>query len=162
MGAKHIIPKGIYTSERQDVTLFAGVLGYFRVAREYNRAAEEQQERETVKKQHPLAQLGYIGAWIGLTILAALTAWQLHITTLYLATLLIDNPALRPRGWSSETLVGVSKLSVLVWGSLWFMLLFYMEYKLREGLQERRLLRLIWWFGGSLLLIGGVAYLLIR
>ena len=114
-----------------------------------------------MKKQHPLPQLGYIGAWLGLTFLAALTAWQLHIASLYLATLLIDNPALRPRGWSSETLVGVSKLSVLVWGSLWFMLIFYMEYKLREGLQERRLLRPIWWFGGSLLLIGGVAYLVI-
>ncbi len=115
-----------------------------------------------MKKQHPLAQLGYIGGWLALTVLATLAAWQLHITTLYLTTFLIDNPALRPRGWSSETLVGVSKLSVLIWGSLWLMLTFYMEYKLREGLQEGRLIRQFLRYSAVLLTIGGVAYVVIR
>jgi hypothetical protein len=115
-----------------------------------------------VKKRHPLAQLGYIIGWLILSLLAVLAAWQLHLTTLYGAALLIDNPAWRPRGWSTETLVGVSKLSVLVWGSLWFMLTFFMEYKLREAVQERRLLRRLLWFGGSLVVAYGVAYLLMR
>lgn len=115
-----------------------------------------------MKKRHPLAQLGYVTGWLALTLLAVLTAWQLHLTTVYGAALLIDSPTWRPRGWSTETLVGVSKLSVLVWGSLWFMLTFFMEYKLREGVQERRLLRRLLWFGGSLIGIYAVAYLLMR
>jgi len=109
-----------------------------------------------------LAIVGYLGAWSGLTLLAAFTAWQLHITLLYLTALLIDNPALRPRGWSSETLVGASKLSILLWGSLWLMLTLYMEYKLRESLKEGRLLYQIARFGGSLLLICGIAYWMIQ
>ncbi|MEZ4621321.1 MAG: hypothetical protein R2867_38275 [Caldilineaceae bacterium] len=106
-------------------------------------------------------QLGYLLAWLALTLLATVTAWQLHITVLYLAALLIANPTLRPTGWSSETLVGVSKLSILLWGSLWLIFVFYMEFKLRESMQERRLRRQIGWFGGILLALYGLAYLIV-
>ncbi|MBX3011762.1 MAG: hypothetical protein KF832_09670 [Caldilineaceae bacterium] len=73
--------------------------------------------------------------------MAAVVVWQAHVTTLYLAALLIQNPALRPSGWSSATLVGLSKLSVLGWGTLWLMGTSYLEYQLRTSVLEHRLLQ---------------------
>ena len=72
---------------------------------------------------------------------AAVTAWQVHVTTLSLAAWLIAQPTLRPPGWNSSTLVALSKLSVVGWGGIWIMGVYYMEYRLRESTQERRLLR---------------------
>ncbi|MCB0062651.1 MAG: hypothetical protein KDE19_11070 [Caldilineaceae bacterium] len=111
-------------------------------------------------KQHPLAQAGYVLAWLVLSILATVTAWQLHVTLLYLTTLLIQNPALRLPGWSMSTLVGVSKLSVLIWGSLWLIFVMYMEYQLRMAMREGRLWRQSIRYGIGLLVIYGVGYLL--
>lgn len=111
-------------------------------------------------KQHPLAQVGYLLAWFILTILATVTAWQLHVTLLYLATLLIQSPNLRLPGWSMSTLVGVSKLSVLIWGSLWLIFVMYVEYQLRMAMREGRLWRQSVRYGMGLLVLYGVAYLL--
>ncbi len=104
--------------------------------------------------------LGYLAGWGLLTLLAALVAWQAHSTTIYLAAFLIANPTLRPSGWSSSTLVGVSKLSVLGWGSLWLIAVYYMEYHLRESLQERRLLKQSLYFALFLLIGLAIAYVL--
>lgn len=93
-----------------------------------------------MKQRSGWVWLGYGVGWLLLAGLAALTAWQAHITTIYLGALLINNPSLRPSGWSSSTLVGISKLSVLAWGSLWLILVYYLEYQLRESLADRRLL----------------------
>ncbi|MEZ4864183.1 MAG: hypothetical protein R3C14_22920 [Caldilineaceae bacterium] len=84
--------------------------------------------------------MGYGLVWLLLTLLAVVAVWQAHVTTLYLATLLIDNPAWRPSGWSMNSLVGVSKLSVLIWGSCWLITVLYMENRLRTSVTERRLL----------------------
>ena len=113
-------------------------------------------------KSHPLLLVGYVVAWLVLVALITLTAWQLHVTTLYLGTLLINSPTWRPRGWSSETLVGISKLSVLFWGSLWMLLTFYLEHQLRDAMKTKRLLRRTGWW--SLMLLGtyGLAYWVIR
>ena len=59
--------------------------------------------------------LGYLLLWVGLSTLAAFALWQAHVVLLYLAALIIDNPRLRPVGWSTMSLVGVSKLSILFW-----------------------------------------------
>lgn len=85
--------------------------------------------------------VGYAIGWIFLSGLAAFAVWQAHVVTLVLAALLINHPTLRPPGWNSSTLVAVSKLSVVVWGSLWLMAIYYMEYQLRESIQERRLIK---------------------
>ena len=102
--------------------------------------------------------LGYMAGWGLLTLLAVLVAWQAHVTTIYLGALLIATPALRPTGWNSSTLVGISKLSILGWGSLWLILVYYMEYQLRESLQERRLLQQCTRFALFLLIGLAVAY----
>ncbi|HRW10783.1 MAG TPA: hypothetical protein P5121_37030 [Caldilineaceae bacterium] len=113
-------------------------------------------------KSHPLLGIGYMVLWLLLVALATLTAWQLHVTTLYWGTLLINSPTWRPSGWSSESLVGVSKLSILFWGALWLILTFYLEYHLRAAMQRKRLLRQSGWWGGILLTIYAIAYLVIR
>ncbi len=113
-----------------------------------------------VARRNRWVWLGYLAGWGLLTLLAALVAWQAHVTTLYLGALLIANPTLRPPGWSSSTLVGVSKLSVIGWGSLWLMAIYYIEYQLRESVDERRLFKQCTHF--ALILLGsfGVAFLL--
>jgi len=104
--------------------------------------------------------LGYVVSWGLLTLLTAFTAWQAHSATIYLAALLIANPTLRPSGWNSGTLVGVSKLAVLLWGSFWLIAVYYIEYQLRESTHERRLLKQSGQF--ALILLSGlaIAYLL--
>ncbi len=111
-------------------------------------------------KPHFLAQLGYILLWLGLTVVATLTAWQLHIALLYLAALLIETPSLRPTGWSTGTLVAVSRLSLLIWGSLWLFLVMYLEHQLRAAVQERRLLQQSSRYAVGLLLLYLLGYLL--
>lgn len=94
-----------------------------------------------MKRRKKIVWVGYLIGWILLVGVATLVAWQAHITTLYVAALLLDHPTLRPPGWSSSTLVGVSKLSVIGWGALWLIATSYLEYQLRESVQERRLWR---------------------
>ena len=104
-----------------------------------------------------LIWVGYFLGWLVLAAAAAVTAWQVHVTTLSLAALLIAQPTLRPPGWNSSTLVALSKLSVVGWGALWIIGVYYMDYRLRESTQERRLLRQ--WFR-FLLILGGALCLL--
>ena len=104
-----------------------------------------------------LIWLGYFGGWLLLAAVTAVTVWQAHVTTLYLAALLINHPFLRPPGWNNSTLVALSKLSIVVWGALWIIGVYYMEYRLRESTYERRLLRQGLRF---LLLLGGALCLL--
>lgn len=110
-----------------------------------------------------LIWVGYFLGWLVLAAAAAVTAWQAHVTTLSLAALLIAQPTLRPPGWNSSSLVALSKLSVVGWGALWIIGVYYMDYRLRESTQERRLLRQ--WFrfllilGGALCLLYGPTFL---
>lgn len=104
-----------------------------------------------------LIWVGYFLGWLFLAALTAVTVWQAHVTTLYLAAWLIDQPALRPPGWNSSTLVALSKLSVVGWGAFWIIGVYYMDYRLRASTHERRLLRQWLRF---LLILGGVLCLL--
>lgn len=111
--------------------------------------------------QHPLAQVGYILAWLLITVLATATAWQLHITLISLASLLIDHPTLRPTGWSTSTLVPVGRLSIFIWGSTWLIFVMYAEYQLREALRERRLIQQCIRFATILIVLFGISYLFV-
>ena len=99
--------------------------------------------------------------WLLLAVLAAVTAWQWHVTLLYLARLLIDSPY-RPFGWSMGTLAAVSRFSILIFGSLWLIYVYYIEYQLREALKRQRLLRRGATYSAVLLALYAVAYLLLR
>jgi hypothetical protein len=104
--------------------------------------------------------IGYTVGWIVLGGLAAYTAWQAHVTTLAYAMLLINHPTWRPAGWNSGTLIGISKLSVIAWGSLWLVAIYYIEYQLRESIQERRLIKQLTYFAGRLLIALAAIYAL--
>lgn len=92
-------------------------------------------------RRRSLVWLGYFLIWLLLSGLAIGVAWQAHISTLYLGALLINHPTWRPTGWSSDTLVGISKLSILIWASLCFIWVMYAENRLRESVNRRRLLQ---------------------
>lgn len=88
-----------------------------------------------------LAQLSYVVVWLLLAALTAVVAWQLHVTLLYLASLMIANPTWRPPGWSADTVATLSRLSVVIWGSLCLIIVMYLEHRLREALKDGELLR---------------------
>ncbi len=92
-------------------------------------------------QRRSLVWLGYFMIWLLLGGVAIGVAWQAHISTLYWGALLIANPTWRPTGWSSSTLVGISKLSVLVWASLCFIWIMYLENRLRESVYAHQLRR---------------------
>jgi len=112
-------------------------------------------------QRRSLVWLGYFAIWLLLSGLAIGVAWQAHISTLYLGTLLINHPTWRPTGWSSDTLVGISKLSLLVWASLCFIWIMYIENRLRESVSRRRLLRQSLRFLMGLAVCFALAYLLL-
>ena len=113
-----------------------------------------------MRKANLRTQLSYVLGWLVLCLLAAYTVWQLHIVTLHLTALLIESPNWRPTGWNSSTIVLVSRLSFFVWGALYLMFIFYIEYVLRESMYEGRLLRRFAWYAGGLMVIYGVGYLI--
>ncbi len=84
--------------------------------------------------------VGYLSIWIRLAVLAALVAWYVLVAILAVAGWLIASPELRPTGWSTPTLIGVNKLSILRSGSLWLFLVMYMDRDLRIARDEGRLL----------------------
>jgi len=105
--------------------------------------------------------LGYLLLWVTLSTLAAFALWQAHVALLYLAALIIDNPRLRPTGWSTMSLVGVSKLSILFWGSGWLMFTIYLEQSLRNRVMEKRLIQQSAKYSIALLIVWGLARLVL-
>jgi hypothetical protein len=104
--------------------------------------------------QPVLAPVGYIVFWLGLAVLATLTAFQIHGTLIAISLAVIDNPVLRPTGWSTDTVYALSRVFWLVIGILWLGWVMFTEGYLREGYQlqllKHRTLRLI--------IVLGVAY----
>ena len=87
-------------------------------------------------------------------ILWTFAAFQVQNLILYLGLLVIQNPSIRPPGWSSDTIVGINRCSFLILGSLWLGLAIFSEKYLREGSHEEHLLQ----NALRLTLIGGGIY----
>jgi len=64
---------------------------------------------------------------------AALAAYQVYITLIFVALLMVENPATRPPGWNTATIYGLSRFLILVLGGLWLLLVLFLEGYLREG-----------------------------
>lgn len=94
-----------------------------------------------------LAPVGYIIFWLGLAVFATLTAFQIHSTLIALSLAVIENPSLRPLGWSTDTVYALSRVFWLVIGIFWLGWVMFTEGYLREGYQrlllKNRTLRLI-------------------
>ena len=93
-----------------------------------------------IKRMQPVfAPIGYIVFWLGLAILATLTAFQVHGTLIALAHAVIKNPSLRPLGWSTDTLYALSRVFWLILGILWLGWVMFTEGYLSEGYQDHLL-----------------------
>ena len=101
-----------------------------------------------------LKVLGICGLWITLAALAALVAYQVYGTLLYVGLSVVQTPDLRPPGWNTATIYGLGRFLVLVLGICWLLTVSFLVGYLREGVELRRLWRRV---AGSLL-IGGVIY----
>ncbi len=93
-----------------------------------------------IQKMRPVfAQIGYAVFWLGLVVLATLTAFQIHVTLVAIALAVIANPSLRPLGWSTDTIYALSRIFWLLLGILWLGWVMFTEGYLREGYQRKLL-----------------------
>ena len=106
--------------------------------------------------QNLLENLAYIFSWLILSILAALTSFQVHATLIALALQLVNTPSLRPSGWSTQTIYGLSRLLWVIFGIFWIIWVMVTQEFLSEGKQLHALKKRIFW----LFLIVGIPYLI--
>jgi hypothetical protein len=95
------------------------------------------------------SRVAFFGFWVLAAALLVPTFYQILNLVLYLGVLVINNPGLRPTGWTTDTLVGLQRCSFLVLGSLWIGLVMYFESYLSEGYSRAELAGR----GGRILLI---------
>lgn len=98
-------------------------------------------------------RFGYLLFWLTSSILITLVMFQLHATFIALAIVVINNPSLRPTGWNSGTLYGISRALWLILGILWLGWVTFTEGYLGENtlLLPRRGLRLFVIIGSTYL-----------
>ena len=104
----------------------------------FNRQEKTSQKKKASKEKKPRSErwsaVVYYGAW-GLTaILLIPMLMQVRALILFLALLMINNDAVRPPGWSSSTLVGVDKCTLLVLIAAWLIGVFFAEGHIREAI----------------------------
>lgn len=85
--------------------------------------------------------------WLIATVLITLTLFQVHATIIAIAVVVVNNPALRPTGWNTGSIYGLSRLFWLILGIIWLGWVMYIEGFLREGKQlgllRQRVIRLL-------------------
>ena len=91
--------------------------------------------------------------WLILAVAVTLTSFQVHATLISVAIVVIDNPSLRPTGWTSGTIYGLSRLLWLILGMGWLGWVMYTYEYFRESKQLKILTRFF-----RLLLILGAVY----
>jgi len=78
--------------------------------------------------------------WLVLAILVTITGFQVHSTLIALALSVVQNPSLRPPGWTTDTIYGLSRLLWLVVGIFWLGWVMLTEGYLSEGKRIERLM----------------------
>jgi hypothetical protein len=91
------------------------------------------------KMQSIFAQIGYAFFWLLLVVLATFTAFQIHGTLIAISISIIENPSLRPPGWSTDTIFALSRVFWLILGIFWLGWVMFTEGYLREGYQRHQL-----------------------
>ena len=98
------------------------------------------------KRTHGTLKTALIyGVWVVLGILAALAAFQVYGTLLYIGLLVVENPALRPPGWNTATIRGLSRFLILALGVCWLLAVYYLEGYLKESVEQHRLWPQVVW-----------------
>ena len=88
-----------------------------------------------------LTTIGVVFFWLLLSVMVVLVAFQVHSLVMIAGTWLIESPTLRPYGWSSTTLAGVSSFAYLVLGGITLGVITFLEQGLSRAATENRLLR---------------------
>jgi uncharacterized membrane protein YadS len=86
------------------------------------------------------SNLSYFVFWLVLAVLVTLSAFQLHATLTAISISIIENPSLRPTGWTFDTVHGLGRVFWLILGILWLGWVMYTEGYLREGKDNQRLI----------------------
>ena len=86
-----------------------------------------------------LGTLCYLLLWLVSTILITLTLFEVHVALIAVALEVVDNPTLRPTGWSTDSIHNLGRLLWLILGIFWLGWVIFTEGYLREG-QERQIL----------------------
>lgn len=100
------------------------------------------------------------GAWLFLSILGIVVAFQLRVTLLYMGLFVVKRPSLRPPGWNTSTIHGLDRFVILILGIIWLFMVAFLENYLREGFRNQT----IFWqrvgrFGLMLVVIYVLSYL---
>jgi hypothetical protein len=98
--------------------------------------------------------LSYLFLWLIFAILITLTLFQVHATVVSVALAVVQTPSVRPMGWNTGTIYGLSRLLWLVLGIFWLGWVMFTDEYLREGRNRQLLLKR----SSLLLLIAGVIY----
>lgn len=85
--------------------------------------------------------LGYLMAWLTLSAMVLVAAFQVHSLIVIAGYWIVHTPSLRPSGWSSSTVSGVSSMGYLVLGAIALGLITYIEQELRAATGDERLLK---------------------
>ena len=83
--------------------------------------------------------IGVYGVWVLYAAFAGLTAFQLQATLIYIGLLIVENPDIRPIGWSTGTIVSINRILVLILGLLWLGVVVFAESYLRDGKSKNKL-----------------------
>jgi hypothetical protein len=75
----------------------------------------------------------YILLWLIFVVLVTLTLFQLHGTIISIAVYVVNDPALRPIGWNTGSVILLTRLLWLVMGILWLGWVSYTYEYLNEG-----------------------------
>ncbi|MCB0114830.1 MAG: hypothetical protein R2873_16095 [Caldilineaceae bacterium] len=78
--------------------------------------------------------------WFVLAAVGGWVAWQWHATLIVLFSQWIESDLPRPIGWSAATLVGITRASLFINGSLWLMWMLYLESDLRHHAERKALI----------------------
>jgi hypothetical protein len=117
-------------------------------------------EVESMKRriQGTLKNTIIYGLWIVLGAFAALAAYQAYGTLLYIGLLVVENPALRPPGWNTATIHGLSRFLILILGACWLLAVYYLEGYLKEDAELRHLWRRALWPALLVAALYGLSY----
>ena len=88
-----------------------------------------------------LGNVSYIVFWVVLAALSAFVVFQIHATLIASSIAVIENPNLRPPGWSMNTTYGLSRVFWLILGILWLGWVMFTEGYLREGKNRKLLIK---------------------
>ena len=106
----------------------------------------------------------YLLIWLILAICITFTAFQVHSMLIAVGLFVVNTPAIRPTGWNTPTVYGLSRLLWLILGIFWLVGILYCEADLREG-KELQILKIraikLFSITGGIYLLSYIVFLLL-